>query len=571
MNILFKYRSLHNQYHVASLTDSAYYFSKFSEFNDPFEGNVEFSSNVSNDDFSDKLDIVSFLRKAGFVLSTSNFDSLRDDEKQDCLNFIRSTSIFSIWSEIDKHWGVLSLSKLPDNVPMWAHYANNHKGFCVGIDIDRLLETYPELLLLEVSYGELSHKIDFSNYNKLDMATLQTLLGRKHEQWSYEKEFRLVMECGNQRTLFLPPECISRIIFGINTPNKMLEKWVEFIKKQYPNANIELACAFDGAAGLKLSPITNAVNSGYRIVRSFWENNRLIQRDHAGNKEESIRYPVFDRSTGRGFPKNVFLYINLGSTDDCSTVLNCLGEFLETETEFYEDGYYSGCNAEFTIRAFMVRSSDWYYKQIPNFIKFRYDRFVVITGAPTVSTSSFSQLDLAYFITELAHSISPKINDFDICFGRTMHCLPKKMFVDIWEISFRNPSALFGFWITLVQHSDANPEAEQYRIYSEGFINFDEKELIVVFRKDQEDVANLAIKDLFTEVTLAGESLGGKSLIDSGIVGSLSIENTISSVTSRPVYMLDLRNNQEIIRSGAEYCFLKIAQSMTMVNRKQDS
>ena len=31
--------------------------------------------------------------------------------------------------------GILSLSKTPDNLLMWAHYAKNHTGFLVGIDM----------------------------------------------------------------------------------------------------------------------------------------------------------------------------------------------------------------------------------------------------------------------------------------------------------------------------------------------------------------------------------------------------------------------------------------------------
>ena len=31
-----------------------------------------------------------------------------------------------------KKMGVLSLSERPDSLLMWAHYANNHQGFCLG-------------------------------------------------------------------------------------------------------------------------------------------------------------------------------------------------------------------------------------------------------------------------------------------------------------------------------------------------------------------------------------------------------------------------------------------------------
>ena len=39
-----------------------------------------------------------------------------------------------------------SLSKVNDSILMWAHYCYNHKGVCIGLDIDNVMESVPPML-----------------------------------------------------------------------------------------------------------------------------------------------------------------------------------------------------------------------------------------------------------------------------------------------------------------------------------------------------------------------------------------------------------------------------------------
>ena len=38
-----------------------------------------------------------------------------------------------------------SLSKINDSILMWAHYCYNHKGICIGLDLDKVLESVPPM------------------------------------------------------------------------------------------------------------------------------------------------------------------------------------------------------------------------------------------------------------------------------------------------------------------------------------------------------------------------------------------------------------------------------------------
>ena len=38
-----------------------------------------------------------------------------------------------------------SLSKINDSILMWAHYCYNHKGICIGLDLDKIMESVPPM------------------------------------------------------------------------------------------------------------------------------------------------------------------------------------------------------------------------------------------------------------------------------------------------------------------------------------------------------------------------------------------------------------------------------------------
>lgn len=96
-------------------------------------------------------------------------------------------------------------------MPMWAHYSNNHQGFCVSYDIN--CSDNPELYndLFPVGYSK--KRIDISTYlcklmkdiqdkkvNPCDKAQMnEKLLGMilfyfniKHNSWDYENEYRFL-------------------------------------------------------------------------------------------------------------------------------------------------------------------------------------------------------------------------------------------------------------------------------------------------------------------------------------------------------------------------------------------
>lgn len=124
----------------------------------------------------------------------------------------------------------------PDSDLMWAHYADNHKGFCIEYEAD-----YETPGLLEVTY---SSKLPAPSATELLFSPKETL-GRivttKNMEWNYEKEWRLVflkaLSPGEKGMNIKRPDTIKpvRIITGANynPDQKTNKKFIASMTKKF--------------------------------------------------------------------------------------------------------------------------------------------------------------------------------------------------------------------------------------------------------------------------------------------------------------------------------------------------
>ena len=91
--------------------------------------------------------------------------------------------------------GISCLSESDDSLLMWAHYANNHCGICVEyelLEINRQLGFSP----VPIIYSDdrvCIHTLDPNTLEKDIQGIFIESLTSKSPEWSYEKEWRLVM------------------------------------------------------------------------------------------------------------------------------------------------------------------------------------------------------------------------------------------------------------------------------------------------------------------------------------------------------------------------------------------
>jgi hypothetical protein len=100
--------------------------------------------------------------------------------------------------ELDQY-GIVSLSETSRNLLMWAHYANEHNGACIGISDDyfsSLLERSPSMrngmfFPKKVDYD--NKRFDEINNDYRGHEKIFKLLSTKSDEWIYEKEHRSIV------------------------------------------------------------------------------------------------------------------------------------------------------------------------------------------------------------------------------------------------------------------------------------------------------------------------------------------------------------------------------------------
>jgi hypothetical protein len=83
---------------------------------------------------------------------------------------------------------VLCLTTKPDNLLMWAHYASNHSGICIGFDSG----LPPFDAAREVKYAEERPSVAVLHQDRPYAEVLEQVLFTKSRHWEYEAEWRCV-------------------------------------------------------------------------------------------------------------------------------------------------------------------------------------------------------------------------------------------------------------------------------------------------------------------------------------------------------------------------------------------
>jgi len=166
----------------------------------------------------------------------------------------------------DETW-LCSLSKVYDSILMWSHYCYNHKGVCIGLDIDKIPESVPpkfgviylKPFLRDVNYQDIIQRP--SAYGPSADRTMYQWT-TKAKEWEYEQEVRLIMPKPSwtyaRLTLeqakhpkkerdwreihfYLPlkGDCFESIYFGVNIDPTEKETIIKYARKRLnPRINL---------------------------------------------------------------------------------------------------------------------------------------------------------------------------------------------------------------------------------------------------------------------------------------------------------------------------------------------
>jgi hypothetical protein len=101
------------------------------------------------------------------------------------------------------------MSQVPDDLLMWAHYANCHAGICLGFYAGP--SDFFFRCSQEVSYAD--EYPQFKMFNDAD-TRMQASILTKSRDWAYEKEYRLFNVHEGPGVRRYPPELLAEVILG---------------------------------------------------------------------------------------------------------------------------------------------------------------------------------------------------------------------------------------------------------------------------------------------------------------------------------------------------------------------
>ncbi|WP_421276928.1 DUF2971 domain-containing protein [Aeromonas veronii] len=183
METFYKYSKYHG---ISSLIEPTIRLSPAKSLNDPFENKLNHKIKQS------LMDNIS-ASEIGFEI-----------DKLFSSYFQQSYLMDRIQLEVD-YYGIVSLTETPRNILMWAHYADEHRGVCIGyknnffdslrnksVDSISKAERYTPV---KINYDNLRPQViseEISIDEKLKAYVYQQLT-TKSDEWIYEKEHRCII------------------------------------------------------------------------------------------------------------------------------------------------------------------------------------------------------------------------------------------------------------------------------------------------------------------------------------------------------------------------------------------
>jgi hypothetical protein len=194
-------------------------------------------------------------------LKIAQFDDVNDPFELKCVNLSED------WQEVGfdqfkagmaSRAGFLCFSEQWDSVLQWSHYADRHKGICLGFDVSNI----------DTKFGRVEYRADklpFPGTSQLDEQFMWKILRTKFDGWQYEKEWRVFTqlqegvwnESAGRRLYFadFADELVLReVILGAENKNRAGEiqdalqgygKRVRLFRVHLANSTFELRLAED--------------------------------------------------------------------------------------------------------------------------------------------------------------------------------------------------------------------------------------------------------------------------------------------------------------------------------------
>lgn len=254
--LLYKYTPHNNEdYKYNIIKKCELWFSKVEHFNDPIDFNLAYKQQYSKSEIREYLK--EFIKRNGAYCSKHLKESLSLYGNNKA--FVANQN--KLFKGFRKKIGILCMSKNPNNILMWAHYADNHQGIVYEFDYDlfgfKATENpndYPYCIEYPKNrqYELLSYTLQGKELEK----QFTRLLTTKAIDWAYEKEVRFMNLGEGDFNRKFDSKCLKSIIFGIKTKGEEIKKVKNLCKENnLKHIKFKQAKLMDGRFEIKIVDI----------------------------------------------------------------------------------------------------------------------------------------------------------------------------------------------------------------------------------------------------------------------------------------------------------------------------
>ncbi|HIF9075994.1 TPA: DUF2971 domain-containing protein [Photobacterium damselae] len=195
------------------LLDGTLKFSSYDEFNDPFDCIVDYDVKSSIEYIKSRPEL---FKAAGDQNNLSPAKRLQ--MKNVMLKAIEKSLISGkLNNDISSKWGICCLSSICDNILMWSHYADNHRGFIVEFSTEQQKQgmvNNPEYYLASwpIKYSkEMPHR----SLSTRDFDGVQEQFLTKSLDWEYENEYRCINHIKGAGVYKFDTSMITAVVVGV--------------------------------------------------------------------------------------------------------------------------------------------------------------------------------------------------------------------------------------------------------------------------------------------------------------------------------------------------------------------
>jgi len=238
------------------------YFTSPNKFNDPFDCRVRPRYELLTK--KEALDICKkHIKKQNPHM---NREKLRKEARRwERLGLYKDTQHMEMVFEeyMDRHFGIFSLAGNNQNLLLWSHYTDSHRGFCVGISMLKLIEFTKSLFYFDRTMIDWC-KVQYPSDDAIpilhpckipDEELVKKTMTYKSKDWSYEDEYRFILMTGTNKSITIQEAIIESITLGSKMPSDHKEEILGILKSWTSKPKLYEAKMKSDKFGLDFKPI----------------------------------------------------------------------------------------------------------------------------------------------------------------------------------------------------------------------------------------------------------------------------------------------------------------------------